>query len=103
LAYRLTNATGYEKVVVSKVAVNRWLPGSVPVLTEEFLKNPPDLPLGDVIPISDPVLLPKDMPAGTYELAIGVVGGDEKPVVKLGIKGRGEDGWYQLSKIEVNR
>ena len=103
LAYRLTSATGSEKVVVSKVAVNRWLPGSVPVLTEEFLKNPPDLPPGDVIQVSDTVLLPKNMPAGTYELAIAVVGGDEKPVVRLGIKGRGEDGWHRLSKIEVSK
>ena len=56
-----------------------------------------------MIPISDTVLLAKDMPAGTYELAIGVVGGDERPVVRLGIKGRGEDGWYRLSKILVSK
>jgi hypothetical protein len=103
LAYRLTNETGYGKVVVSKVAVNRWLPGSVPVLTDEFLKNPPDLPPGDVVLISDAVLLPGNMPAATYDLAIAVVDSDEKPVVRLGIKGQGEDGWYRLSKVEVSK
>lgn len=103
LAYRLSNDTGYRKVFISKTTVNHWLPGSVPILTGEFLNNPPDLPPGDVVAVSDAVLLPREIPAATYQLAIAVVGADERPVVRLGIKGRGDDGWYRLSKIQVRK
>jgi hypothetical protein len=103
LAYRLSHTSGHGNVIVSKVVVNRWLPGSIPILTDDFLKNPPDLPPGDVVAVSDTIMLSRDMPSGTCELAIAVVGGDEKPVVRLGIKGRGDDGWYRVSKVEVGR
>ena len=37
-----------------------------------------------------------------YRLAIGVVAEDStEPIVRVAIKGRTEDGWYPLSKVEV--
>jgi hypothetical protein len=39
-----------------------------------------------------------------YTVSITVVGeGDEQPVIRLGIKGRADDGWYFLSKVSVAR
>jgi hypothetical protein len=35
-------------------------------------------------------------------LSIAVVGEDDKPVVRLGIKGRTDAGWYPLSKVQVD-
>ncbi len=47
---------------------------------------------------------PVILPPATYTVSIAVVGEkDEKPVVRLGIKGRGDDGWYPLSKVSVAR
>lgn len=104
VAYRLSNESGYNKVLVSTVTVNRWMPGSIEVFTEEFFKEPKDLPLGEVNTVKDAVLLPKDLGAGTYNLSIGIV----EPstgllVVRLGIIGRSDDGWYPLSKVAVMR
>jgi hypothetical protein len=72
------------------------------MFTPEFLKMPPDLPNGKIKSVSDINKLPADLPAGKYTLSVAVV--DEQtlaPVVRLGIKGRAEDGWYAVSKIEV--
>jgi hypothetical protein len=102
LAYRLKSDKGWEKVFVSGITVNRWMPGSVEILTDDFLKNPPDLPLGETVLVSDPVKLPADLQSGTYELAVAVVE-EAKPVVRLAIKGRADDGWYPLSKVTVSR
>ena len=102
LAYRLTNDRGYAKTFVGKVTVDKWMPGSVKLFTDQFLKEPPDLPPGDVVSVVDRVMLPPDMPPGTYNLAIAVVGEQtSKPVLRLAVKGRADDGWYPLSKIEV--
>jgi hypothetical protein len=102
VAYRVSNANGFAKAVVGSVAVNRWLPGSIALFTPEFFKQPKDLPPGKVNDVSDTVALPADLPAGQYTLSIAVVEGEAAvPVVRLGIRGRGEDGWYPLSKIQV--
>ncbi|UCC99382.1 MAG: DUF4832 domain-containing protein, partial [Phycisphaerales bacterium] len=102
VAYRLMNASGYERTLVGNVTVNKWLPGSVETFTEEFIKNPPELPPGLVVEVIDRVVLPKDIPGGTCRLAIGVVSEQSlEPVVKLGIKGRTENGWYPLSEFQV--
>ncbi len=103
LAYRFTDAHGASSVIASKIAVNEWLPGSVDLFTEDFFKNPPDLPPGKVVSVSDALTLPQNMAAGSYSLAIAVVDEDEKPVIRLGIKGRSGDGWYPLSTIDVER
>ena len=100
VAYRLSKENGVSKVIVSNITVNRWLPGSIELFTDEFFKEPQDLPPGDVASVSDTFTLPAGLGAGQYTLAVGVVDG-ELPVVRLGIKGRDNDGWYPLSRVEI--
>jgi hypothetical protein len=100
LAYRLSNQAGFEKVLLGKVAVNRWLPGSVELFTPEFFKEPPDLPGGEIHAVSERLDL-HEVPPGTYVLSVGVVDEASVPVVRLGIKGRARDGWYPLSRVEI--
>jgi len=103
LAYRLTNKSGLAKTLVGKVAVDEWMPGSIDTFTDDFFGEPADLPPGPIIHVIESAVLPHDMPAGTYYLAVGIV--DEQthePIVQLGIKGRTEDGWYPLSVITVS-
>ncbi len=103
VAYRLANSTGYSKTLIGEVTVENWMPGSVPVFTEEFLKEPPDLPRGDLVKVVDRIILPADMPSGTLRLAVGVVGEQtDKPVLRLAIKGCTSEGWYELSQVEVS-
>jgi len=102
VAYRLSHESGYSKAFMSTVTVNRWMPGSIEMFTEEFFKEPKDLPPGEVNHVKDTILLPKDLEAGTYSLSIGIVEPSiGLPVVRLGIKGRADDGWYSLSKVAV--
>jgi len=102
LAYRLTSKAGGDKVLIGNVTVENWMPGHVDTFSEEFIKNPPELPAGPVIDVIDSVAVPADMPTGSYKLAIGIVGErTSEPVVQLGIKGRAPDGWYPLGEIEI--
>jgi hypothetical protein len=103
VAYRLANDQGGEKVFVSKITVNKWLSGSIELFTEEFFKEPADLPPGEVIDVADSIQLPHDLSPGTYTLSIAVVGPDTEPILRLGIKGRSEDGWYPLSTVTISR
>jgi hypothetical protein len=104
LAYRLTDAEGAHRTVIGNVTVDRWLPGEIELFTEEFFKQPPDLPPGEVVTVADAMRLPDDLPSGTYNLSIAVVGEDNtEPVAQLGIEGRNEDGWYPLSTVNVSR
>jgi hypothetical protein len=104
VAYRLSNDGGYEKVFVGNVTVHKWLPGSIELFTDEFFKQPADLPPGKVHDTADSFDLPKDVPAGEYTLSVGVIGVEStQPAVQLGIKGRAEDGWYTLSKLRIGR
>jgi hypothetical protein len=104
LAYRLTGRDGYRRVVVGRVTVDEWLPGSVALFADGFLDSAPDLPPGPLCDVTESVQLPDDLPEGECELAIGVVGeGGEVPVVQLGINGRAADGWYPLSRFRVDR
>ena len=104
VAYRLSNDEGYEKVFVGKVTVNKWLPGSIELFSEDFFKEPKDLPPGEIYDVADSLVLSEDIPAGEYALSIGVVGVEKtQPVVQLGIKGRDEDGWYPVSKVTISR
>ena len=102
LAYRLTNASGRSEVFVGKLTVNRWMPGSIELFTEEFFKEVKDLPPGEVAAFSDTIAVPGNMPVGTYGLSVAVVGEQTTtPVVRLGIKGRDDGGWYPLSKVQI--
>ena len=84
--------------------MDKWLPGYIELFTEEFFKQPADLPPGEVVEVADTIHLPDDLSPGTYTLSIAVVGEeDTEPVVQLGIKGRAEDGWYPLSTLAVSR
>lgn len=49
LAYRLSNEQGYSRVFISNITVNRWQPGSIELFTEEFFKEPKDLPPGEAL------------------------------------------------------
>jgi len=104
LAYRLARAGESGVVLVGGVTVNRWLPGSVELFTERFFREPPELPPGEIHQVEDTIILPADLPSGTYTLSLAVVDVEEPtPVVRLAIKGRAKDGWYPLSTIEVAR
>ena len=103
VAYRLSNDKGYENVVVGKVTVNKWMPGEIELFTEEFFKEPADLPPGEVVDVADSIQLPDVMTPGTYMLSIGIVDESREPVVQLGIEGRDKDGWYPLSKVTISR
>ena len=104
LAYRLSNDRGYEKVFVGTVTLNKWLPGSVELFTDDFFKEAKDLPPGEVHDVADAFSLPKDLSPGDYAFSVAIVGqGEIKPVVQLGIKGRSNDGWYPLSKVTISR
>ena len=101
VAYRLSGESGYSKVFVSSVAVNHWLPGSIELFTEEFFKEPKDLPPGEIVSVSDSIAVPTDIPTGKYTLSVAAVDESSAPVVRLAIKGRAEDGWYPISKVRV--
>ena len=102
LAYRLSNKDGFSKVFVSSNRVNHWLPGSIELFTDGFFKEPSDLPAGEIAAVNDSFTLPADIPAGSYMLSLAVVGEhDSSPVIRLGIKGRADDGWYPVSQIKV--
>jgi len=103
LAYRLSADGGAVRTIPREITVNRWLPGSVELFTDEFLREPPELPPGKIdSTVWDRVRIPGDLPAGTYTLSIAVVEpGSVKPAVQLGIKGRAADGWYPLSRLTV--
>ncbi len=88
---------------VSNITVNHWLPGSIELFTEDFFKEPKDLPPGEVADVTDTITLPGDIPAGVLTLSLAIL--DEhtsNPVVRLGIKGRAKDGWYPISEIKVS-
>lgn len=102
VAYRLAHQNGYNQVIVGTVTVNRWLPGSLDLFTEEFFREPKDLPFGAVADVADAITLPADAPPGQYTLFLAVVDqAPAVPVLRLGIKGRTEDGWYRLSNVQV--
>lgn len=104
VAWRLTPSDGQQHVFVSKVTVDKWLPGSIELFTEEFFREPQDLPPGEIHELADAISLPEGLSAGTYTLSIAVVGEqDERPVIQLGIEERAADGWYALSKVTVTR
>jgi len=81
LAVRLTSG-GKSFVLNTDAKLTSWLPG----------KHGLEARLS----------LPVDIPAGNYELAVGILAPHNRtPAVKLAIEGRGDDGWYPLSHVEV--
>jgi hypothetical protein len=103
VAYRLTNTHGYNQIFVGAATVDKWMPGTVEVFSPEFLKEPPDLPPGDIVTVVDRLTLPEEMLPGQYDLAVGIVGEHSlKPVAGIAIQGRTDDGWYMLSKLVIS-
>jgi hypothetical protein len=50
------------------------------------------------------VYLPRELPEGSYELQLAIVGRDAlEPRVRLAIDGRADDGWYPMGPITVER
>jgi hypothetical protein len=81
LAIRLTNGKKSE-VLITDADITTWLPGD----------NLYD----------DAVFVPHDMPAGKYELQIGIVDRQShEPKVNLAIEGRTPEGWYSIGEIEI--
>ncbi|HEX30183.1 TPA: DUF4832 domain-containing protein, partial [Candidatus Poribacteria bacterium] len=80
LAFRLTGEN--EFVFVSDTSIKGWLPGEIEIAEE--------------------LKLPEDLKPGRYEFALGLLDPlTREPAIQLAIAGRGEDGWYPLSHIEV--
>ncbi len=83
LAIRLTNEKRSE-VIITDANINSWLPGD----------NLYD----------DGVFVPRNMPAGIYQLQISIVDRQShEPKVNLAIEGREAEGWYPVGKIEVKK
>ncbi|MCK9639305.1 MAG: DUF4832 domain-containing protein [Prolixibacteraceae bacterium] len=110
LAFRITDNLGQEQkggTFISSVNVKNWMPGDMVLNPQEYLKDPVDLPLGEINEVKESINLPGDLKPGKYKLSIAIVGEEwdkvnaEKPVVRLGIKGRAEDGWYPLSEFTI--
>jgi hypothetical protein len=81
LAIKVTNEKRSE-VIVTDADINTWFPGD----------NLYD----------DAIFIPLNMPAGIYQLKIGIVDRQShEPRVNLAISGKDIEGWYPIGKIEV--
>lgn len=81
LALRLRSSER-TKVLLTDADITNWLPG-------------------DSL-FDSSVAIPADLPPGQYELEIALLDPQTKqPKVRLAIEGRGQEGWYQMGKIEV--
>ena len=82
LAFRLSSSKGKTVVLRTDADVRRWLPG-------------------DAV-FEGPVFAPGDLPAGEYEVSVGMLDPVTlTPGIRLAIEGRGEDGWYGLGRLRV--
>jgi hypothetical protein len=83
LAFRLRGRE-HSAVLVAAADIRTWLPGD----------NLCD----------GAMALPADLPAGQYDLALGIVGEQsDKPKVKLAIAAADPDGWYAMGTIQVEK
>lgn len=81
LAIRLKNEKRTH-ILVTKADIRTWLPGD----------NLYD----------DAVFIPMDMPAGDYDLQIGIIDPvTTMPKIKLAIEGMDQDGWYTVGKLKI--
>jgi hypothetical protein len=82
LAFRLSSPE-HSSVIRTDADLRKWLPG-------------------DAV-FEDPVFVPEDLPAGDYQVSVAILDSVTlEPGIRLGIEGRGEDGWYALGKISVS-
>jgi hypothetical protein len=81
LALRLKNGE-YSRVFISDADIRGWLPGD----------NLYD----------DAIFIPPDFTPGEYDLQIGIVDPlNSEPAIDLAIKGKDQEGWYTLGKINI--
>jgi hypothetical protein len=81
LAVRLVNMN-HSEVFITDADINSWFPG-------DNLYN-------------DRIFVPWDIPAGIYQLQIGIVDPkSHKPKVNLAIEGKDSDGWYKIGQLEI--
>ena len=82
LAFELRGEGGRACRLTCEADVRKWLPGTHTAL--ELLQ------------------IPADIAPGTYELNLALLDpAHGTPAVRLAVAGRGDDGWYPLSRIEV--
>ena len=83
LAIRL-KTNGREEIFITDAKVKEWLPG-------------------DIV-YDHTVFVPDDFPPGACDVQIAIVDKiKHEPRVNLAIEGKGNDGWYQLGKINIVR
>lgn len=81
LALRLRGA-GQTRVMLTGADIRKWLPGDATY--------------------DNAVFVPAELPAGEYDLEVGLVDEDsQQPRVKLAIAGVTAEGWYPMGKIQV--
>ncbi|HBH83840.1 MAG TPA: DUF4832 domain-containing protein [Bacteroidales bacterium] len=81
LALKLTSDKASE-VIITDADIKSWFPG-------------------DNL-FDDGIFIPRDMPAGSYDLQIAIVDRQShQPKVKLAITGINPEGWYPLGKIDI--
>ncbi len=47
------------------------------------------------------IRLPKELVPGNYDLRVAIIELRTEDSILLAINGRGEDGWYQISQVEI--
>ena len=83
LAFRFSSPAR-SAVVRTDADIRKWLPG-------------------DAV-FEDPVFVPQDLPAGEYQFSVALLNPiSVQPAIRLGIEGRGDDGWYALGKVRVKQ
>ncbi|WP_372934991.1 DUF4832 domain-containing protein, partial [Mariniphaga sediminis] len=81
LALKLENESRAD-ILLTDADITTWLPGD----------NLYD----------DAVFIPRDMPAGVYNIKIGIVDRQSyEPKIKLAIEGRDQEGWYLIGKVNL--
>jgi hypothetical protein len=98
VAWRL-RGKGVDRMLGTDTSISQWMPGEVEVFTLDFLGKVPDLPNGPLQSVTNQ--LPLNLPAGTYELLVGVVDQTAKPAINLAIEGRQSDGWYRIGEYKI--
>ncbi len=105
LAYKLSansGSTKMEKIINGNITTDKWMPGDLELNVQEYIKNPVDLPYGEIYNLRDSIILPADLKPGKYTLSVGI--NDivpDKPLLQIGIKGKDSKGWYPVSHIIV--
>ncbi|GAB4141801.1 MAG: DUF4832 domain-containing protein [Thermogutta sp.] len=104
VAIRLRNEQGVQHICVTEFTVNCLMPGTVVPFTDDFMKQPPELPPGEPLTMEIGIPLPATLPPGDYEVSAAVLDEQSRvPTVRLAIAGRESDGWYPLSRLSVRQ